>query len=303
MDLFALGTPVVDLFARVDNGTIRSLGITKGATNYFSAEKLAAIERRLGKKIAYRYAGDNARNVCEGLAALGGFAGYQGAVGDDKDAAYFAANLQDCGIADFLEERKGITGRIIALVTPDGERTFCAHLGVSDSASRFEKYAVASSRMFFVTSITICAGGRVPSLALRYLEAFKTMGRKIAISLENPPMVAQHRRRLLPICKKYADVLFANEDEARALLGAGLERKLLRFKWRVPLYLKMGKKGSALFLGGKRHKIAAVEGKILDTTGGSGRLGSMLASAIIGKIGPSVPLAHTRIRIRHRHRR
>ena len=97
MDLFAIGTPVIDLFARVSGKELSALHVTKGATNFFSAKELAAIERKLGKKIAYRYPGDNARNVCEGFAALGGFCGFAGAVGDDRQGAAFAANLSECG--------------------------------------------------------------------------------------------------------------------------------------------------------------------------------------------------------------
>jgi len=65
MDLFALGTPVVDEFAKATDKELARLGARKGATNYFPAARLAFIERLLRKKIAYRYAGDNARNVCE----------------------------------------------------------------------------------------------------------------------------------------------------------------------------------------------------------------------------------------------
>lgn len=319
MDLFALGTPVIDLFARVDGKAIASLGITKGATNYFSAQKLAEIERKLGKRITYRYAGDNARNVCEGFAALGGFAGYQGAVGDDESAAYFESNLQQCGIAPFLQERKGSTGKILALITPDKQRTFCADLGSSSHCDRFEKYALSNSKFLFLTSITLSGQFGVASLAMRYLDAFKKMGKKVALSLESPPMVRQHRKHLLAICKKYADVLFMNEDEAEEFLGAAYEKKLLSFKPKIPVYLKRGKTGSTLFFQKKTHSISAVNGKIVDTTGagdayaagviygltrgyspmGSGKLGSMLATAVIGNVGPAIPLRHTRIKIAH----
>ncbi len=319
MDLFCLGTPVIDLFARVDGKTIASLGITKGATNFFSSQKLAEIGHMLGKKITYRYAGDNARNVCEGFAALGGFAGYQGSVGNDSGASYFEENLQQCGIAAFLQERKGSTGKILALLTPDKQRTFCADLGVSSECDAWEKMALSESKMFFATSITLAGDFGVSRLGMRYLEACRKMGKRIALSLESPPMVRQHRKRLLAISKKYAGVLFMNEEEAEALLDAGFERKLLSFKPKIPVYLKKGKYGSALFFQKKSHRISAIGGKVVDTTGagdayaagvlyglsrhysplGSGKLGCMLATKVVGKTGAGIPLAHTRIKIAH----
>ena len=255
MDLFALGTPVIDLFARVDGKTIAAFGITKGATNYFPKDMIAAMERKLGDKITYRYAGDNARNVCEGFAALGGFAGYQGAVGGDQGASYFEANLQECSIANFMQQKIGSTGKILALITPDSQRTFCADLGVSSECDSWEKIALSESRIFFATSITLAGGFSVSRLGMRYVEACRKMGKRVAISLENPPLVARHRRQLLAISKKYADVLFMNGDEAESLLGSGFEKKLLSFKPKIPVYLKKGKQGSVLFLHRKSHKI------------------------------------------------
>ena len=144
MDLFAIGTPVIDLFAQVGEKELAALGATKGATNFYSASELAKMERGLSKKITYRYPGDNARNVCEGFAALGGFCGYAGTVGDDRAGFEFAANLSECGIGSFLAEKRGATGKILALVTPDRQRTFCAHMGVAtefhDSCSQETRF-------------------------------------------------------------------------------------------------------------------------------------------------------------------
>ena len=319
MDLFALGTPVMDLFARADAALLDKLGVRKGATNYFSAKQLAVIERKLGRKISHRYAGDNARNVCEGFAALGGFCGFQGAIGDDSGGAYFEANLQECGIANFLQERKGSTGRIIALVSHGAERTFCADLGVSGKCDDFEGLAFSNSKMFFVASITLCLKEPVAALAMKYLEACRKTGKNVAISLENPPMVQKNRKLLLSVAKKYADVLFMNEEEAAAFLGAGAEKKLLSLKPKIPVYLKKGRRGSVLFLHGKTHAVPARKAKAIDTTGagdsyaagvlyglsrkytplGSARIGTLLASKVVQKIGAGIPLAHTRVRIRH----
>ncbi len=319
MDLFALGTPVIDLFAKVDGKTIASLGITKGATNFFSAKKLAAVEKKLGRKITYRYAGDNARNVCEGVAALGGFAGFAGAVGTDKAGAYFAANLEECGIADFLQEKKGSTGKILALITPDGERTFCADLGVSSECDLLDMIALVNAKTFFVSSITLVIPGSVSRLAAKYMERCRKMKRKIALSLESPPMVENNRNYLLFVVKKYADALFLNEEEAGALLGKKFESKLAKLKPETPIYLKKGKNGSVLFLRGRRHEIPAMKAKAVDTTGagdayaagtlyglsrgytplGSGKIGCMLATYVVENFGAGIPLGHTRIKLRH----
>ena len=320
MDLFALGTPVIDLFARVSGEELAEMGLEKGATNYFSAIKLAAIERKLGKKIIYRYPGDNARNVCEGFAALGGFCGFAGAVGNDRAGGEFEENLAQCGVAAFLQGRRGSTGKILALVTPDGQRTFCADLGVTTKCGRFERFAFESARMLFLTSITFGVPSATAKLAMKYLEAAKKAGKKIAIALESPPMVQKNRVKFLAIAEKYADALFMNEEEAEALLGGKFEAALARLKPKALIYLKKGEKGSLLFHNGKKTRIPPLPAKVVDTTGAgdayaagvlyglsrgysplsSAKIGCMLATKVVGKMGAGIPHEHTRIRIKHK---
>ncbi len=319
MELFALGTPAIDLFARVSQKKLAELKVQKGATSYVSALQLAKMERSLSKNIAYRYPGDNARNVCEGFAALGGFCGYCGATGRDRAAAEFASNLAKCGVAAFLQQKKGKTGKILALVTPDGQRTFCADLGVSGECTLLEKLAFGSARMLFLTSITLGVPCATAKLAEKYLQLAKKEHKRVAISLESPPMVEKNRARLLLIAKKYADILFMNEEEAAALLGRNAEAKLAAFKPAALVFLKMGRKGSALFHRGKKTGIPALSAKVLDTTGAgdayaagvlyglsrgyspvsSGKIGGMLATEVVKKFGAGVPHASTRIIIRH----
>jgi len=319
MDLFAIGTPVIDEFARVSGKELSKLGVKKGATNFFPASKIASIERSLKKKITYRYAGDNARNVCEGFAALGGFAGYSGAIGRDTAGAYFENNLVECGVASFLQVKRGVTGKIIALVTKEGERTFCADLGVSTECHEYEAVAVKESRMLFVASITLIGGKPTAHLAYKYLQEFAREKKRIAIALESPPMVRDHKTFLLACVKKYADVLFLNEDEADALLGKGAEKKLLTLKPSIPIYLKKGPHGSLVIQHGKAVHVPAMKTKVIDTTGAGdayaagvldgmrrgfsplscAKRGCYLATKVVQKVGAGIPLRHTRLRIKH----
>ena len=317
MDLLALGTPVIDLFARASDADLKGLGVKKGATSYFSAKKVAELEQKLGKRVKHCYPGDNARNVCEGFAALSGFCGFAGAIGSDSAGGQFESNLAECGIAPFLQRKKGSTGRIIALVTPDKQRTFLADLGVSEKCTSFEAMAVKSSRMFYVSTITLVGKKPCARLAIRYIEAFRKAKKPVAISVENPPMVHQHRALLLSMIRKYADVLFLNKDEAESLLGRDFAGKLLLLKTRVPIYLKLGAAGSALYLGCKRQQIAPLEAEVMDTTGAgdayaagalyglsrgysplsSGKIGCFLATKVVGKLGAGIPLRHIRLPI------
>jgi len=257
----------------------------------------------------------HARNVCEGFAALGGFCGFAGAIGTDKAGAQFAANLSECGIGSFLQERKGATGKILALVTPDKQRTFCADLGVSIDYDGAEGIAAKNARMLYVSSITLCGDHPASRACKAYMEAFRKAGKKIAIALESPPMVEKNRAQLLFLAKRYAGALFLNEDEAVALMGTDAEKKLASLMPSVPVYLKRGKNGSTLFLHSRAHHLPAMKAKVLDTTGAgdaycagtlyglargytpysSAKIGCYLATKVVSKFGAGIPLRHTRM--------
>ena len=313
MDLLALGTPVIDLTARATDARLARLSLKKGSTNFVTARRLSAIERSIGKEIIHRYPGDNARNVCEGFASLGGSCGFLGAVGRDKEGEQFCKNLKEKGIANLTVKAKGKTGKIIVLITPDGERTFCADLGVSTGFGRFDRNAISAARMFFAPSITLAEKGEVGKLAMNYLRAFKKSGKKIALSLESPLMVAKKRRFLLSALEKYADFIFMNEEEARALLGAGAEGKLARLKPSALVFLKRGRRGSSVFAKSGRRDAPAIRARAIDSTGAGDayvagalygisrgysarmgtKFGSLLGAKVVGKIGAGIPPLRT----------
>ncbi|MEM4634062.1 MAG: PfkB family carbohydrate kinase, partial [Candidatus Anstonellaceae archaeon] len=213
----------------------------------------------------------------------------------------------------------GKTGRIIALITPDGQRTFCANLGVSEKCTQVRELAFKSSKIFFLTSITLACGKPVSKLAKKYLSLAKKYGKIVALSIESAPMVEKNRKPLLEAIGKYAEVLFMNEEEAEALLGENADRQLAKLKPEIPVYLKNGPHGSHLFLEGRKHRITALPANVIDTTGagdayaagvlyglsrkysplGSAKIGCMLATKVVQKLGAGIPHAHTRIRIVH----
>jgi sugar/nucleoside kinase (ribokinase family) len=180
--------------------------------------------------------------------------------------------------------------------------------------------AAESSRMFYVASITLVGKTPVSKLSREYLRYFKQRKRKIAISIENPPMVRSNQAFLLGIVKRYADILFLNDSEARELLGKDFEKKLYRLKRTIPIFLKRGSKGSMLYIDGRRRKIPALKAKVLDTTGAgdayaagtlygisrgfsplsSAKMGCYLATRVVEKFGAGIPYAHARLTIKHK---
>jgi hypothetical protein len=266
-DVFGIGTALVDYFTKSTDDFLKKNGLKKGATNYISREKLDELHAELSGQIFACFPGDNARNVCEGVSFLGGKSAYAGRIAEDEDGEIFETNLHDQNIDSFLEKKPGSTGKIIAFITPDFQRTFAANLGNSVEYDALPTKGIKNSNFLYLTSITILKKGRISKRARDAMEFAKENGVRVSISLENPPMVKANRGDLSKIISR-SDVLFANEEELKALVGSKDEKAAGMLAEDIPVVcLKKGRNGSVIFSRGERSVIPAHPAKVVDTTG------------------------------------
>ncbi|MGC8816998.1 MAG: adenosine kinase [Candidatus Hadarchaeum sp.] len=266
-DVFGIGTALVDYFCRTTDGFLEKNGLIKGASNFVSREKLEKIQSRLADSIFARFPGDNARNTCEGVVYLGGKAAYAGRIADDEEGRIFEESLRRHGITSFLEKGPGRTGKIIALITRDGQRTFAVDLGNGKDYSGLPAHGIKNSSFLYLTSITLFTDGAVARSARDAMDVAEGNGIRIAISLESPPLVEEKKERIWKIVS-HADVLFTNEEELTALTGSSDEKAARELAERVDIVcLKKGKNGSSIFTKGEEFHIPAFPANVVDTTG------------------------------------
>ena len=303
--LFAIGTPVIDYFAKVQSGEFGALGLKRGSTNHFlEGEKIGEMQKKL--KIIAKVPGDNARNACEGFSSLGGKTEYFGAVGNDEDGKFFLDGLERAKIGSLVGRiSKHSTGRIIALIDEGFERTFAAYLGAGLELEGKEIGRIGSADFFYTTSITTSGKNKTAETAKKALKNAKERGVRIAYSIESPKMAAEEKERIWEEVNEFADILFANEEELKAL-GRNMEEITSRVKI---FCLKRGANGSEIYSEGKVVRIPAQEVEsVIDTTGAgdwyaggflfgigsgknakeSGDIASKLASRIMGRLGASL---------------
>ncbi|MCX8196770.1 MAG: adenosine kinase [Candidatus Micrarchaeota archaeon] len=308
MDVLTVGTPVIDFYARVQAGEIEKLGLSKGATNYLPKRRLEEIIKAIEGKIVLKYPGDNARNLCEWFAVAGGKCGYCGAIGDDPEGEEFKRNLAKNNIEALLERKKGTTGKIVALITPDKERTFCANLGVGTKYSSFEENAIRRARFFFFTSITVTQENATARTALKMCRYARKAGKKIVFALENWKAIEKKRPFFLDLSKS-ADIVFMNEAEGNALLGNW--KNAAKLNPSAYVFVKRGAKGSVVFWKHSKIMIGALKAEVVDTTGAgdayeagvlyglandysleaSAKLGAAFATKAIEKIGTAAEIS------------
>jgi len=307
-DVFGIGTALVDYFALTTDSFLEKNGLVKGASNYLPREKLDEIHFRLSDSIFACFPGDNARNTCEGVSYLGGKTAYASRIAEDVDGKIFEEAIRDHGIDSFLEKGPGNTGKIIAFITRDRQRTFAVDIGNSKDYDALPKSGIESSNFLYLTPITLLQEGALARSARDAMDFAEGNGVRISISLESPPLVSMNRDRIKKIISR-ADVLFLNEDELKALTGSSDLQAARELSSDINIVcLKKCEKGSIIFSKGKEFLIPAYSTKVVDTTGAgdfyaagvlfglskgktieeAGHLGAKLAGKVVEKFGATL---------------
>jgi sugar/nucleoside kinase (ribokinase family) len=242
--VLGLGNALVDIMTLLDHDDyLPQFNLPKGSmilVDAHQSHKIYDETIHLQKTIR---SGGSAANTIHGLANLGVETGFIGKIGTDEMGKVFHDDMVNAGINAHLSQSHIATGRSIALVSPDTERTFATYLGAAVELNRHD----LSSELFSRYDFFHIEGYIVQNHSL--LEAALKMAREknmmISLDLASYNVVDQNRDFLGDMLKKYVDVVFANEDEARSLTGhepeKALEELLVMCDTAV---VKVGKEGS-----------------------------------------------------------
>ncbi|SFE88599.1 pfkB family carbohydrate kinase [Thermophagus xiamenensis] len=147
------------------------------------------------------------------------------------------------------------------------------------------------------------------SLIQHALQTAKKKGLQVSLDLASFNVVEENRDFLHEIVKNYVDILFANEEEAKAFTGLTDGAALHRLsEFSNVAVLKLGSKGSIIKHQDRVVEVAATEAVSRDTTGAGdlyasgflfglihglpieqcGEIASLLAGRVIEVIGPKI---------------
>jgi sugar/nucleoside kinase (ribokinase family) len=227
--------------------------------------------------------GGSAANQAAWLASFGvsvDFVGRVGAADLERETARFKA----IGVAPHLVgDPIRQTGRLIALIDPDGERSFLTDRGANDAleARDIADALIASASHISLSGYSFFAPS--PRAAV-----FDIMRRAAGKPVSVDPASAEFLREVRPdnflAWTKGATILFPNEEEAAVLAGStDPETQCARLAALYPLVvIKRGAAGAEAAEGARRWRLAAAKTEPVDTTGaGDAFLAARLSGADI----------------------
>jgi sugar/nucleoside kinase (ribokinase family) len=158
------------------------------------------------------------------------------------------------------------TGTAVALVTPDSERTFATHLGAAVELSAVD----LNSASFKGYDILYIEGYLIYNMPLitEACRIAKQNKMKVALDLASYNVVETNLGNFKKIVEEYVDILFANEEEAKAFTGMDAETSLYRLSEMCETaVVKVGPEGSWMKRGEEVIKIGTISVTSKDTTG------------------------------------
>lgn len=173
----------------------------------------------------------------------------------------------------------------MALVSPDSERTFAVNLGAAIemtaediTTSLFEGYNYFHIEGYLVQN---------HSLIEKALKVAKASGLKVSLDLASYNVVESNLDFLQRMVKEYVDIVFANEEEAKAFTQKLPEEALdLLAEIAEIAVVKIGAKGSLIKKGNDKYCVGVVKANAIDTTGA----GDLYASGFLYGLSKNLPL-------------
>jgi sugar/nucleoside kinase (ribokinase family) len=158
------------------------------------------------------------------------------------------------------------SGQSLVFVSPDGERTFATYLGAAASLlpEDIKPEFFRGSDLFYIEGYLV----QNHDLILQAVKMARQEGLKVALDLASYNVVEDNLSFLNSIIESYVDIVFANEEEARALTGFQPAEALEAIASRVEIaVVKVGEHGAMAIRDGEKVRVPATQANRVDTTG------------------------------------
>ena len=268
-DVVGIGYPLLDKVVEVNDNFILKNGLMRNNMNLVNIEKSKKIISMLDNNLVTNSAGGSVPNTLASVCSLGGRSLFIGMIGNDVNAITYKKLVQEVGITPGFKSCNEIQGTSIIMVTPDAERTMatCLGAGMNLIKNDINLDEISNSKILHIEAYQL--DGEKQTEAVFYaMEHAKRNNVLVSIDLADRALIERHRDKINMIIKDYADIIFANEDEAEKLIGKKPIEAVEEIKKFCKIAIvKIGEKGSLVMDDNSLHKIDGFKVNAINTTG------------------------------------
>lgn len=313
-----LGHGLLDLEYHVTDGFLAEMSLVKGSMALVDEARQSELMARVGTLAAKRSCGGSAANTVIAVAQFGGAACHAFRVAADEIGRYYLADMQANGVdTGCVPVARGVTGRCLVFITPDGERTMCTYLGVSEGFCRedIQPQQVQAAQWLYIEGylvtapLTLEAANHAAGLA-------KKNNQLCALTFSDVNMIHYFRPAMESLLAHGMALIFCNEAEALAFTrqeeweaAKGLLRQVA-----PTVCITRGGKGATILTPQGELNVSAPPTQAINTNGAgdlfagaflygithgfdlekAGNLACLAASTLVTQPGARLEAAHTR---------
>lgn len=210
-----IGNALTDMLVNLKTDSVlERFDLPKGSMNLVDSRLQTEISKSVAGLPYSLSLGGSAGNTIRAMAQLGCKVGFIGKVGPDTTGDFFVQALENLKVAPTVFRGKERSGKCVSLISPDGERTMVTHLGAALELGAEE----IGPEIFEGYDCLYMEGYLVQNHALirKAAETAKACGLKVALDLASFNIVAENLEFLRKLVADCVDIVFANEDEAKA---------------------------------------------------------------------------------------
>lgn len=243
MKVLGIGNAIVDVLCKVPDEFLKENSLQKSTMKLVDEKEFKKLLSSL--TIEETISGGSVANTIVGLAQQGNNVGFIGKINNDNLGNKYEDGLKKENVK-FLYTKKNETiptGSCLILITPDSERTMCTFLGVSkeiNDSDIFEKH-IKSSDIIFLEGYLWDEGEPKKAFEKAIFNAKRT-----AMSLSDLFCVERHKKDFLDLVKRKLNIIFANEQEIKALINAKSFEEVVTFSKEIKknVIITRGEKGA-----------------------------------------------------------
>ena len=212
--VIGIGNALTDMLVNLESDSVlRKYLLEKGSMSLVDSKLQTEISKSVAGLPYSLSLGGSAGNTIRAMARLGCGTGFIGKVGPDTTGDFFEQALANLGVKPFIFRGSERSGKCVALISPDGERTMITHLGAALELTA----ADVRADIFEGFDCVYIEGYLVQNHELieHTARTAKERGLQVAIDLASFNIVKENLDFLRALVEKYVDIVFANEDEAK----------------------------------------------------------------------------------------
>ncbi|MDC0032660.1 adenosine kinase [Pelagibacteraceae bacterium] len=266
-----IGNSIVDIIVQVEDDFLLENDLRKGMMSLVDLDGIQNLEKKF--KIETTVSGGSVANSIVCMSQNGINSAFIGKVADDDLGSAFINGLNKenvkFGSSQFSDTEK--TGRCIVMVSKDAQRTMSTYLGISQKLNEndINEDLIKQSNILYLEGYLWDLDDAQNAIK-KSISVAKNNGTKIAFSVSDVFCIERFRESFIDIIKNDCDIIFANEDEMKALTQRdSFDEALDNIQSSNKIFaITQGDKGASILSDKKLIKIDPEEIlKLVDTTG------------------------------------